>query len=38
MEEFIGLRVKNFSYLIGDGSEDKRAKVTKMFVIKRKLS
>ena len=29
MEEFVVLRVKSYSYLIDDGSEDKKAKGTK---------
>ena len=33
----VGLRAKTYSYLIDDGSEDKKAKVTKKCVIKRKL-
>ena len=37
MTRFIGLRAKNYSYLIDDGSEDKKAKDTKKSVIKRKL-
>ena len=37
MEEFVVLRVKSYSYLIDDGSEDKKAKGTKKCVIKRKL-
>ena len=37
MTKFVGLRAKTYSYLIGDGSEDKKAKGTKMCVIKRKL-
>ena len=36
MIKFIGLRAKTYSYLIGDGSEDKKAKGTKNCVIKRK--
>ena len=35
--KFVGLRIKTYSYLIDDGSEDKKAKDTKKFVIKRKL-
>ena len=35
--KFVGLRVKTYSYLIDDGSEDKKAKGTKKCVIKRKL-
>ena len=37
MKEFVGLRAKTHSYLIDDGSEDKKAKGTKKFVIKRKI-
>ena len=37
MIKFVGLRAKAYSYLIDYGSEDKKAKCTKMFVIKRKL-
>ena len=37
MTKFVGLRAKTYSYLIDDGSEDKKAKGTKMCVIKRKL-
>ena len=29
MKEFVGLRVKVYSYLIGHGSENKKAKGTK---------
>ena len=29
MAKFVGLRVKPYSYLIDDGSEDKKAKGTK---------
>ena len=35
--KFVGLRIKTYSYLIDDDSEDKKAKDTKKFVIKRKL-
>ena len=35
--KFVGLRAKTYSYLIDDGSEDKKAKGTKKCVIKRKL-
>ena len=35
--KFVGLREKTYSYLIDDGSENKKAKGTKIFVIKRKL-
>ena len=37
MTKFVGLRAKTYSYLIDDGSEDKKAKVRKKLVIKRKL-
>ena len=37
MTKFVGLRAKTYSYLIDDSSEDKKAKDTKMCVIKRKL-
>ena len=37
MVEFVGLRAKSYSYLIDDDSEDKKAKVTKKCVIKRKI-
>ena len=37
MIKFVGLRAKTYSYLIDDGSEDKKAKGTKKCVIKRKL-
>ena len=36
MKKFIGLRAKTYSYLIDDGSEDKKAKGTKNCVKKRK--
>ena len=29
MKKFIGIRAKTYSYLIGDGSEDKKVKGTK---------
>ena len=32
MTEFVGLRAKTYSYLIDDGSEDKKAKSTKKYV------
>ena len=35
--KFVELRAKTYSYLIDDGSEDKKAKGTKKCVIKRKL-
>ena len=37
MTKFVGLRAKAYSYLIDDGSEDKKAKGAKKCVIKRKL-
>ena len=37
MTKFVELRVKNYSYLINDGSEDEKAEGTKMCVIRRKL-
>ena len=37
MTKFVGLRAKTYSYLIDDGTEDKKAKGTKKCVIKRKL-
>ena len=37
MKEFVGLRAKPCSYLIDDGSEDKKAKGTIKCLIKRKL-
>ena len=37
MIEFIGLRAETYSYLMNDGSEDKKAKGAKKCVIKRKL-
>ena len=36
-QEFVGLKAKTYSYLIDDGSEDKKAKGMKKCVIKRKL-
>ena len=36
--KFVRLRAKTYSYLIDDGSKDKKAKGTKMFVIKKNLS
>ena len=35
MKIFVGLRGKTYSYLIDDGSQDKKAKGTKKCVIKR---
>ena len=37
MANFVGLRAKSYSCLIDDSSEDKKAKGTKMCVIKRKI-
>ena len=37
MREFVRLRAKTYSYLIDDGSEDKKAKNRKKCVRKRKL-
>ena len=37
MTKFVGLRAKTYSYLIDDGSEDKKAKDTKKCVTKREL-
>ena len=37
MAKFVGLRAKTWSYLIDDGSKDKKAKSTKKCVKKRKL-
>ena len=34
--KFVELRAKTYSYLIDDGSEDKKAKATKKCVFKRK--
>ena len=36
MTKFVALRAKTYSYLIDDSSEDKKAKDTKMCVIKTK--
>ena len=35
--KFVGLKGKTYSYSIDDGIEDKKAKCTKKFAIKRKL-
>ena len=35
MTKFVGLKEKTYSYLIDDGSEDKKAKGTKKCVIKK---
>ena len=37
MTKFVELRAKSYSYFKDDGSEDKKAKGTKMCVIKREL-
>ena len=37
MKEFVLLRAKTYSYLIDDGSEDKKARGTKQCITKRKL-
>ena len=37
MKEFVGLRVKTYSYLKGNNDENKKAQSTKTCVIKRKL-
>ena len=37
MTKFVGLRAKTYSYLIDDGSDNKKAKGIKKYVIKRKL-
>ena len=37
MTKFVGLRAQTYSYLIDDGSEDKKAKGPKKCVIKRKI-
>ena len=37
MIESVGSRIKSYSYLINDGNENKKAKVTKRCIIKRKL-
>ena len=36
MTKFVGLNAKYYSYLMDDGSEDKKAKATKECVIKKK--
>ena len=36
MTKFVGLRAKTYSYLRDDGSEDKKAKGTKMCVIRKR--
>ena len=37
MTKFVGLRAKTYSYLIDDGSDNKKANGIKKYVIKRKL-
>ena len=37
MAKFVGLKTKRYSYLIDGGSENKKAKGTKRYVIRRKL-
>ena len=37
MKKFVGLRAKTYSYLIDDVNENKKAKDTKKYVIKRRL-
>ena len=37
MTNFVGLRSKTYSYFVDEGSENKKAKVTKKCIIKRKL-
>ena len=37
MKEFVGLRAKTYSYLIDDHNENKKAKGTKKWVIKREI-
>ena len=37
MIKVVGLRGKTYNYLLDDGSENKKAKGTKKYVIKRKL-
>ena len=37
LQKFFRLRAKTYSYLLDDGSEDKKAKDTKKCVIKRKI-
>ena len=38
MTDFVGLRAKTYSYLVDDGSEDKKAKGTKKCAIKKNLN
>ena len=37
MAKFVGVRAKTYSYLIDDGSKDKKPKLTKNSVIKKNL-
>ena len=37
MTKFVGLQAKTYSYLLDDGSDDKKAKGTKHCVMKRKI-
>ena len=37
MTEYVGLRAKRYAYLMDDNNEHKKAKETKMYVIKRRL-
>ena len=37
MKEFIGIRAKTYSYLTDNNDEDKKAKLTRKCVIKRKI-
>ena len=37
MTKFVGLRAKTYSYLIYDGSEDKKVKCTRKWFTKRKI-
>ena len=37
MKEFVGLRSKTYSYLKDNYDEDRKAKVTKNYVVKKKL-
>ena len=38
MAKFVGLRAKTYSYLIDDGSEDKKGKTTKKCILKKNLN
>ena len=38
LTKFVGVRAKTYSYLINDGSENKKANDTKRYVIKKNLS